>query len=213
MANKTNTPIDKEALADKLMPISAPSYNLAGVAPVASTFRFTADALKNEILRIGRSYVDDFYAAGIDINPKNGTLTASIWIPSDSPNICDNALKRSDLPIKKTIRSMSPKLKEFIDKYAVNNAKRTFKGEGTSAYEYVIVDLAKILCVTMDTNGVAYQKETGMHNVIRTRLKLTVVCDEHATGSKFGKLRYVEVTKMVKSTNQEVLKIRQGYNH
>ena len=213
MANKTNTTIDKEAVADKLMPIAAPSYNLAGVAPVESTFRFTADALKTEILRIGRSYVEDFYAAGIDINPKNGTLTASIWIPSDSPNICDKALQRSDLPIKKTIRTMSPKLKEFIDKFAVNNAKRTFRGENTSAYEYVIVDLAKILSVTMDINGVAYQKETGMHNTIRSRLKLNAVFDKNATAATFGKLRYVEVTKQIKSTSQEVLKIRQGYNH
>ena len=187
-----------EQQAKRLLGSGAVTYTVSGRLPHTAVWDYTADDLKEIIAKQSAAWIKDIKFVTIQGDPKNGVLYAYIWIPKDSPNLCDKSLNQADYAIRRSIIRYSNELKEYMDKFGNRNHMRTIRDDEKSEYVGIEVQIDKFMEIEMDRNCFQFGREFG--NEFKKKLEYEMVPDySKGADGKFGKLNYLRVTKRLKT--------------
>lgn len=176
------------------------AYSIHGYAPVAGVFYLTIDQLKSIVDKVTRSYLDDLDSVTIQPNPRDGRISAYIWLPKNSKNLTNNDLNNDNSAIKKSLTVYSPKLKEYMDKFCYPNSKRLLPEESNKKVSGIEICLNNILNVEFDVTGAGYSKQVGSKFSKRTVLKIHSVW--YAGERKYDRFRYLHVEKVLADSDK-----------
>lgn len=180
---------------DNLVKISPTSYSLSGWTPTGTQWRLTESQIEEIILRISKTYLDDVVDVSIIVDHHTGGLTAYVTIPNNSHHITSNDLKSDKSVIKRSMRTMSKEIKEFMEKFCMKNHRNLIKGANSNNVG-IEVDIMKFMKIEFDENGNAFRKEFGNHNR-KTQITLypNFFKGREGSGGAYGQLNYVRVEK------------------
>lgn len=189
-------------------------YTLHGYAPVSSVFYFTIDQLKTIVDQNTRPYLDDLDSVSIQPNPRNGKISAYIWLPKNSHNLTNNELNASNSAIKKSLTIYSQQLKEYMDKFCYPDTKRLLPEESNKRVSGIEICLNNILNVELDVTGAGYGRRVGRDYAKKCTLKMHSVW--HSGERKYEKFRYLFVEKVLadseKFNNTKDYRPKKSYN-
>lgn len=181
-----------------LVKLASMSYSVSGYVPVESVWKLTPEQIKNVVFRIAKSMLPDIDYVTLETNPKTGAIEAYVWLNNRSRHLRDNTTMNEQSAIHRPITRYSHELKEFMGKFCAKDKARTV-GETTN-YQVVGIEvlLERFLMIEFDANGEKYANEFGVNGKPQTRLRFGADYNK-SNDDKFGKLRYIEITKSTKS--------------
>lgn len=182
---------------EHLKKMAPPVYSISGYMPTTGTWKLTPEQIKSIVARIAKGFLSDISDVTLDVNHKNGRVAALVWIPSDSKHLRDTTTLSEISAIRKPIVRYSSELKEFMDKFCANDCKRTVNEESGLPVVGIEVLLERFLRIEFDENGEQFAREFGTG---KFKTKLTLFAHfVKGDNSEFGKLRYIQVEKSIKS--------------
>jgi len=182
---------------EHLVKLAPPSYSVSGYLPTSATWKLTPEQVKSIIMRIAKSFISDVKEVTLEVNHKNGNVSALVWIPNDSKHLRDNTTMSDISAIKRPIIRYSAEIREFMDKFCADDKKRTLNEESGLPIVGIEVLIERFLKIEFDESGEQFAREFG-GNKIRTKLSLYARFSK-GENSDFGKLRYIQVEKHIKS--------------
>lgn len=140
-------------------------YNMGGKVPSSCVWNLSEADIKEIVLKVGKSFINDFKVATIEIDKNAGMVNALLWLPIDSEHISDTSLaNNNEVAIKgiKRLIQKSTQLENFTNRFCP-------KGKGRPIPEdkkdpklcAVAVSVQKIFEAYFDKNGVGFQKKYG----------------------------------------------------
>lgn len=182
-----------------LVESSITSYNIGGFTPVMSVFRLVPDQLKKILFECTKSFLSDVRMVTLDIDYTKGIIGAFAWIPDDSDSIRDTSTLSDKSAIRKPIYRYSQQLREFMDRFCPNDSKRIFKDENNMHLMGIPILVDRMLMIVFDANGDKFAKEYDMRDPVKTRIRLLATFAKGDDTTTYGKFRYLEVQKAIKS--------------
>lgn len=211
--NGNSQQLDTVTQNDLLTRIAATAYNTAGFAPVASTFKLTEPQIKTQVLNVAQGFISEIKMVTLDVNNKNGTVCAAVWLPKDSSHLRDTSTMNDNSAIKKPIMRYSKELKEFMDKFCFNDQKRTFSDEGGLPLVCIFVQLDRFFKIIFDDNGNEFRRKFGATGNLNTKLDLSAHFGPMGSDGRYGKFQYIRVKKYSTSDlNQLEPRARRSFN-
>ena len=180
---------------DNLVQICPTAFSLSGWTPTGTQWRLTESQIEEIILRISKTYIDDANSVSIMVDRRNGSLSAYVTLPNNSHHIASDDLKSGNSAIKRSMRMMSKEIKEFMDKFCMNNRRNLIKGTNSN-YVGIEVDILKFMKIEFDENGNEFRKQFGGHNK-KTEIVLYPYFfkGKEGSGGIYGALNYIRVEK------------------
>lgn len=211
MAERQQQSLSQE-LYEHLANIGMVSYNVSGRAPSGSYWLYTEDMVKDVIKTQTKKWLPDVKFVELDVNNKTGAVSAYVWIPKNSPSVCNNELNAANSAYIRPMLKFSKQMKEFMEKFCFKEDRRVVSEEKGMDIYGIKVNIAAFMKIEFDENGVEYGKIFGEKYKKQSRITLTCNFAKGENG-RFGRLNYIKIEKDVKSRfSNRIPKPRKSYN-